>query len=267
MGVFVSACLLSLQEDKKGALTVDTLHDAMWLFIVVPLVSFICGSCSAFFLCVFNLSDWDKLLIVWPTWVLGDLSAILCVAPCILHLWNILHPEMLPIWGQPSEFRACLEKSPVDEEFQPCIESSEGGSFPAKEVGGKTVLRSLHSGISLLPWNGSESFQDSAILKRKRGDKLSYEFFPDTNLMERDDEYDLENAIEKHRSLAVKRSVPLKDRLEKFKDRWNKWVLERRRKFCAGGNNSSSLLMLEERSNSGTEEALICERRSLGRYS
>ncbi|KAG0599532.1 hypothetical protein M758_12G159300 [Ceratodon purpureus] len=256
--------ILPPQEDKKGALTVDTLHDAMWLFIVVPLVSFICGSCNAFFLCVFNLSDWDKLLIVWPTWVLGDLSAILCVAPCILHLWNILHPEMLPIWGQPRECRARVEVSPVDEEFQPCI-VSENGMPPSKEIEGKTVLRSLHSGISLLPWNSSESFQDSPILKRKRAERVNYESFPDINFMERDDDCDLESAIEKHRSSAVKRNIPFKEKLEKLKDRWNKWVLERRRKFCAGGSNSGTLLMLEDRSNSGIEEALVCERNCLGR--
>ena len=255
-----------LQEDRKGGLTVDTLHDAMWLFIVVPLVSFICGSCNAFCLCIFNLSDWDKLLIVWPTWVLGDLSAILCVAPCILHLWNTVHPKVLPIWGQPRESRARVEVSPDNEEFQPRMES-DNEMLPFNEVEGKMVRRSLHSGISLLPWNGSDNFQDSSILKRKRAERGNYEFFSDINSTERDDEYDFENAIEKHRSLAVRRSIPFKEKLEKWKDRWSKWVLERRRKFCAGGNNSGSLIMMDERSNSGTEEALICERRSSGRYS
>lgn len=102
-----------MQESKKGALTVDTLHDAMWLFIVVPFVSFIGGSCNAFSLCIFELVPWDRLLFVWPSWVLGDLSAILCVAPCILHLWNILHPDMLPILGEPRESRASVELSQV----------------------------------------------------------------------------------------------------------------------------------------------------------
>lgn len=30
---------------------------------------------------------------VWSTWVLGDLSAILCYTPCILHVWNFFDDD------------------------------------------------------------------------------------------------------------------------------------------------------------------------------
>lgn len=241
-----------VQESKKGALTVDTLHDAMWLFIVVPFVSFICGSCNAFSLCIFNLVHWDRLLLVWPSWVLGDLSAILCVAPCVLHLWNILHPDMLPILGQPRKSRARVE---LDEESQHNIES-DSSSPPSKvAVGGE--LQSLHSGASLLPWKTSET-------SGSKNGAVNCEFFSDADLLDRDEEIDLETGTEKLRSPAVKRTF--QDRLEVWKACWNKWVLERRRRLCVG-ERSGSLLMVEASSFSSTEEGLISVRRSLPRSS
>ncbi|XP_024357551.1 uncharacterized protein [Physcomitrium patens] len=256
--------ILPPQEVKKGALTVDTLHDAMWLFMVVPLVSFICGSCNAVSLFVFNLVGWDKLLIVWSTWVLGDLSAILCVAPCILHLWNALHPDMLPIWGQQREVSPYVELNRRDEESQPYVEF-EDGILSSREVESKVVQRSVHSGIPLLPWNGSEKLQDS-LVKGRRAETVTYELLSDSNTLGRDGANDLETLTYRNRSLARKRNILLKERIETWKCCWNNWVLERRRKFYSGGDSSSSLIRLEEGSGSNLEEALIYERRSLARF-
>lgn len=82
---------IAVQESRRGTSTVDTLHDALWLFLVAPLVSSAAGTCNAVALTVFGLSKWNRFLIVWPTWVLGDLSSILCYTPCILHLWNLFY--------------------------------------------------------------------------------------------------------------------------------------------------------------------------------
>jgi len=146
----------------------------------------------------------------------------------------------------------------VEEESQHHIES-EDGSSPSKTVERDVALQSLHSGVSLLPWNGLETFQEGP----KSG--AVHEFFSDADLLDRDEEVDLENGTEEHRSQAVKRTY--KDRLEVWKGRWNKWVLERRRKLCVGGERSGSLLMVEDSSFSSTEEGLIFEKRSLPRSS
>lgn len=82
---------IAVQESRRGTSTVDTLHDALWLFLVAPLVSSVAGTCNAVALTVFGLSKWKGFLIVWPTWVLGDLSSILCYTPCILHLWHLFY--------------------------------------------------------------------------------------------------------------------------------------------------------------------------------
>jgi len=140
----------------------------------------------------------------------------------------------------------------VEEQFQHTTES-EDGSSPSKALEGDVALRSVHSGVSLLPWNGLENFQE--------GPKIGTvnELFSDADLLDRDEEVDLENGREKHRSLAAKRTF--KDRLEVWKWRWNEWVLERRRKLCVGGERSGSLLVVEDSSISSTEEGLISERR------
>ena len=88
------------QDAREGTQTVDTLHDALWLFIIAPFSTFIAGTGNAIALSAFQLSDWNRFLFVWPTWVLGDLSAILCYMPCILHLWNYFHPSVKPSCSQ-----------------------------------------------------------------------------------------------------------------------------------------------------------------------
>jgi hypothetical protein len=218
----------------------------------VPFVSFICGSCNAFSLCIFDLVYWDKLLLVWPSWVLGDLSSILCVAPCILHLWNIFHPDILPIWGRATNSWARVELSQVDDESEHNVDEEGRPSNVVEGRMGSEALRSLHSGVQLLPWNGSEKFQDGSV--RGKG----AEFFSEMNILERDDDTDMEHAIMKDGSPVAKRRISLKERFEVWRGRWNKWVLDRRRKLCVGGDRSGSLL--EERSLSSFEDGLICER-------
>ncbi|MCO5584120.1 hypothetical protein L7F22_038043 [Adiantum nelumboides] len=82
------------QESREGTLTVDTLHDALWLFMIAPLSTFIAGTGNALAICAFSLSEWKNFLSFWPTWVLGDLSAVLCYMPCVLHVWNYFHSEI-----------------------------------------------------------------------------------------------------------------------------------------------------------------------------
>ncbi|KAJ7564046.1 hypothetical protein O6H91_03G134600 [Diphasiastrum complanatum] len=99
----------SVQNLQKGALTLDTLHDAMWLFVVAPLVSFVFGSSNALSLAVFGVTKWNKFLEVWSTWVLGDISAILCYTPCVLHLWNMFsRTNFSPLcWGGEKMGKMC----------------------------------------------------------------------------------------------------------------------------------------------------------------
>lgn len=132
-------------------------------------------------------------------------------------------------------------------------------------------LRSLDSGTSLLPWNGSEKFhhQDGSRTRRKSSNNC--EFFSDVDLLDRDDvddgetTDDLEHGSKRGRGMEEeRRRVGFKERLEVWKGCWNKWVLERRRRLCVGGGEerSGSLLhMVEDSSLSSTEEGLVSERR------
>ncbi|MCO5590677.1 hypothetical protein L7F22_044651 [Adiantum nelumboides] len=77
-------------EPKSGVFTVDAFHDALWLFAVAPATAFISGTGNALLLSLSNLVSWGHFAEVWPTWVLGDLAAILCYTPCLLHIWTFL---------------------------------------------------------------------------------------------------------------------------------------------------------------------------------
>ena len=85
------------QVSRSGTSTVNTLHDAILFFLVDPLVSLVSRTCNVVALTVFGLSKWKRFLIVWPTWVLGDLSSILCYTPCILNLWNVLYQDVVQL--------------------------------------------------------------------------------------------------------------------------------------------------------------------------
>eukprot|EP00250_Pteridium_aquilinum_P014006 c21715_g2_i1 orf=1260-4529(+) len=97
------------QEARAGSLTIDTFHDALWLFIVAPITTFLAGTGNALVLSISRLSKWSHFLEIWPTWVLGDLSAILCYMPCILHVWNLFHEDFNTFcWGRSKQMKACL---------------------------------------------------------------------------------------------------------------------------------------------------------------
>eukprot|EP00249_Psilotum_nudum_P024997 c29343_g1_i2 orf=1899-5333(+) len=102
---YKNGCLhFSFEESRKGTLIVDTLHDALWLFLVSPFSTLIAGTFNALALSIMGLSEWDSFFAIWPTWVLGDLSAILCYMPCILHTWNLFHSDYgLFYWVQASQ--------------------------------------------------------------------------------------------------------------------------------------------------------------------
>lgn len=97
------------QDARDGTLTVDTLHDALWLFMVAPITTLIAGTGNALVLTLSRMSKWSHFMQIWPTWVLGDLSAILCYTPCILHLWNLFHEDFKTFcWGRSKPMKACL---------------------------------------------------------------------------------------------------------------------------------------------------------------
>lgn len=126
------------QESREGTLTVDTLHDALWLFLIAPFSTFIAGTGNALAICAFQLSDWKGFLSVWPTWVLGDLSAILCYMPCILHVWNYFHPEVKSFCWGPIEQQQGLNSCEV-------LEGNHNGDFP---VSYNSEMRSVEDSLN-----------------------------------------------------------------------------------------------------------------------
>ncbi|KAI5081858.1 hypothetical protein GOP47_0001601 [Adiantum capillus-veneris] len=97
------------QDARDGNLSIDTFHDALWLFIVAPVTTFLAGTGNALVLTLSKVSKWNQFMKVWPTWVLGDLSAILCYVPCILHVWNLFHEDLhMFCWGRSKQMKACL---------------------------------------------------------------------------------------------------------------------------------------------------------------
>lgn len=121
------------QEARDGTLTVDTLNDALWLFLVAPCTTFLAGTGNAIALSAFQLSRWDNFLFTWPTWVLGDLSAILCYMPCILHLWNYFHSRVKSYWGQSKH------TSERSDPCGQCQEKLDGDETVPYELGLRTV--------------------------------------------------------------------------------------------------------------------------------
>ncbi|MCO5577412.1 hypothetical protein L7F22_031244 [Adiantum nelumboides] len=81
------------QDAKEGTSTIDTLHDALWLFIVAPITTVLAGTGNALVLSFSRISTWSHFMQIWPTWVLGDLSAILCYTPCVLHVWSLFQQD------------------------------------------------------------------------------------------------------------------------------------------------------------------------------
>lgn len=97
------------QDARAGNLSIDTFHDALWLFIVAPVTTFLAGTGNALVLTLSKVSKWNQFMKIWPTWVLGDLSAILCYMPCILHVWNLFHEDFnMFCWGRSKQLKACL---------------------------------------------------------------------------------------------------------------------------------------------------------------
>ncbi|MCO5560219.1 hypothetical protein L7F22_013830 [Adiantum nelumboides] len=97
------------QDARDGVLSIDTFHDALWLFIVAPVTTFLAGTGNALVLTLSKVSKWNQFMKIWPTWVLGDLSAILCYMPCILHVWNLFHEDLHTVcWGRSKQMKACL---------------------------------------------------------------------------------------------------------------------------------------------------------------
>ncbi|KAI5058372.1 hypothetical protein GOP47_0026542 [Adiantum capillus-veneris] len=95
-------------EPKVGVFTVDAFHDALWLFAVAPATACISGTGNALLLSLSNLVSWSHFTEVWPTWVLGDLAAILCYTPCLLHVWTFLLEDLRIFYVGRKRLKACL---------------------------------------------------------------------------------------------------------------------------------------------------------------
>ncbi|KAH7306408.1 hypothetical protein KP509_22G010000 [Ceratopteris richardii] len=77
--------------------------------MVAPITTLIAGTGNALVLTLSRISPWSHFMQIWPTWVLGDLSAILCYTPCILHLWNLFHEDFKTFcWGRSKPMKANL---------------------------------------------------------------------------------------------------------------------------------------------------------------
>lgn len=250
-----------MQEVRKGASTVDTLHDAMWFFIVIPLVTLVTGTCNALSLCIFDLAHWNQFLDIWPTWVLGDLSAILCFTPCILHLWKDLHPDLLPIWGSsrksgvPGDSTQSERNSQQHREFQ-------DGAVALDIMEEKVTLSSMHSGVALLPQENDGYYHNLACmgLEIEACDPFTRKSTPD-----REDKQDLQNANEKRWASDVSKVSRYRLSLEKLKSSWNNWVLDRRRKLCSGGERSGALTT-GQRPGSSSFEGPACATKDVSRF-
>ncbi|MCO5578280.1 hypothetical protein L7F22_032119 [Adiantum nelumboides] len=96
------------QDAKEGISTIDTLHDALWLFIVAPITTILAGTGNALVLSFSRISTWSHFMQIWPTWVLGDLSAILCYTPCVLHVWSLFQQDFQKCcWGRNKPPKVC----------------------------------------------------------------------------------------------------------------------------------------------------------------
>ena len=245
---------------RKGASTVDTLHDAMWFFIVVPFVTLVSGTCNALSLCIFDLAHWNQFLDIWPTWVLGDLSAILCFTPCILHLWNDLHSDLLPIWGSSRKHGGPVDSTQSEGNSQQ-HRDFEDGAVALDILEEKVTLSSMHSGVALLPLENA-GYQNLACmgLEIEASDPSSHK-----STLDREDKRDLQNASEKRRALDVSKVSRFRQSLEKSKSSWNNWVLDRRRKLCSGGENSGALTT-GQRPGSSSFEGPACATKDIPRF-
>eukprot|EP00250_Pteridium_aquilinum_P006133 c16109_g1_i1 orf=1-2469(-) len=96
------------QDAREGTSTIDTVHDVLWLFIVVPITTVVAGTGNALVLSLSKISTWSYFMQIWPTWVLGDLSAILCYTPCILHVWKLFQEDFNKFcWGRSKPSKGC----------------------------------------------------------------------------------------------------------------------------------------------------------------
>lgn len=96
------------QDEKEGTSTIDTLHDALWLFIVAPITTVLAGTGNALVLSFSEISRWSHFMQIWPTWVLGDLAAIFCYTPCVLHVWSLFQQDFNKCcWGRRKPSKAC----------------------------------------------------------------------------------------------------------------------------------------------------------------
>ncbi|KAL2621373.1 hypothetical protein R1flu_001578 [Riccia fluitans] len=120
-----------VKEVRKGSHSIDTLHDVMWLFIAAPLSSFLFGTGNALAITTFKLAEWHQFLDIWPTWVLGDLAAILCFTPCILHFSQLFEKDKKPLWEQIHSGRWT------------CPAAAENGLTPPPSDGPRDPLESL----------------------------------------------------------------------------------------------------------------------------
>ncbi|KAL3680510.1 hypothetical protein R1sor_023466 [Riccia sorocarpa] len=206
-----------VQDVRKGSHSIDTLHDVMWLFIAAPLSSFLFGTGNALAITTFKLAEWHQFLDIWPTWVLGDLSAILCFTPCILHFWTVLERDKNPVWEQiRSGYWICPSRSRLSpptttsDEARDSIESldSNTGLKDESPHGGRELLQgtgeSPATGYTKLTVRQKHVESEEAILPKLAPDSpegRDLETGDGNNLMNAYDSYNLERSDFLHKVL------------------------------------------------------------------
>ncbi|CAM6086256.1 unnamed protein product [Calypogeia fissa] len=220
--------IFPVKEVRRGAKSVDTLHDAMWLFIAAPVTSFTFGTGNALALCTFRLADWKQFLDIWPTWVLGDLSAILCFTPCILHFWNYVDPKTGPIWTlYPSREWSCRSGNAQGGDSEDIHDTLEGDTYEFASTGVKED--SLHS-IELL--HSKDRGPEVAYSKWRSQDAENCIGSPFQQVAPLDSMVDLESGTSELRSSCepppVKRPHYFRRAANSLKKARSEWFLHKR---------------------------------------
>ncbi|KAI5066990.1 hypothetical protein GOP47_0017518 [Adiantum capillus-veneris] len=153
------------QDAKEGTSTIDTLHDALWLFIVAPITTVLAGTGNALVLSSSKISTWSHFMQIWPTWVLGDLAAILCYTPCVLHVWSLFEQDFKKCcWGRSKPIKVCLPT-----ETNKCLPSRDllEDSYANKNASFKFSTSALQNNLLAMPSGISANVDKSRYISQR----------------------------------------------------------------------------------------------------
>ena len=133
-------------------------HYMMHYGYSLSLRSLIAGTGNALVLSLSRISTWSHFMRIWPTWVLGDLSAILCYTPCILHLWNLFHEDFKTFcWGRSKPMKACQRLCKLGINGKPSLSTWVEENTTDSYVMQSDIENVLHNESSLTIWNSTDS--------------------------------------------------------------------------------------------------------------